>query len=189
MNAENLLTLAKPLSLADQGQDDSLLEGCRAGSVSAYETLYRQHGNRMKSVAMLMLGNQSDAEDAVQETFLKLFRTIGGFTGQCSLATWIFKILVNTCRDEGRRRARVKAGEAQMEPPAPLQPGVTLKLALENALGRLQEQHRTVFLLFEVEGLRHTEIASILEVPEGTSRSWLFEAKQELKRLLMERKA
>jgi RNA polymerase sigma-70 factor (ECF subfamily) len=62
---------------------------------------------------------------------------------------------------------------------------VALKIALERALGLLNEQQRTVFLMFEVEGLKHSEIAGALEVPEGTSRSWLFEAKTQLKRLLM----
>ena len=61
-----------------------------------------------------------------------------------------------------------------------------LKIALEHALGRLNERQRIVFLMFEVEGLKHSEIAAILEVPEGTSRSWLFEAKCQLKRLLTE---
>ena len=64
-----------------------------------------------------------------------------------------------------------------------------LKIALERALSLLNERQRIVFLMFEVEGLKHSEIAGILEVPEGTSRSWLFEAKRELKRTLMESSA
>ena len=63
---------------------------------------------------------------------------------------------------------------------------MTLKVALQGALNALNERQRMVFLLFEVEGLRHSEIAAILEVPEGTSRSWLFEAKSHLKRMLTE---
>ncbi len=62
----------------------------------------------------------------------------------------------------------------------------TLRLALQSALKRLNPKYRMVFLLFEVEGLRHADIASILEIPEGTSKGWLFEAKRELKRMLAE---
>ena len=65
---------------------------------------------------------------------------------------------------------------------------IPLKVTLDDALGRIHPKHRMVFLLFEVEGLKHAEIASVLEVPEGTSKAWLFEAKKELKRMLTERK-
>ena len=61
-----------------------------------------------------------------------------------------------------------------------------LRIALDKALARIQSSHRMVFWLFEVEGFRHSEIAGILEIPEGTSRKWLFEAKRDLKRLLTE---
>jgi len=94
---------------------------------------------------------------------------------------------VNTCRDEGRRRSRAAAQLAEMEPasaPRPVNPG--LRLALQRAMEQLPDHQRMVFVMFEVEGLKHAEIASILEVPEGTSRSWLFEAKRELKRVLTE---
>ena len=77
-----------------------------AAALSGYETLYRAHGGRMKSIALHLLGNTSDAEDAVQEAFLKIYRGIRGFAGQASLSTWIFRILINTCRDIGRRRKR-----------------------------------------------------------------------------------
>ena len=68
----------------------------------------------------------------------------------------------------------------------PTRTNIPLRLSLENAIEKLNERHRTVFLLFEVEGLKHSEIATILSVPEGTSRTWLFEAKRELKRTLTE---
>jgi RNA polymerase sigma-70 factor (ECF subfamily) len=171
-------------SLPDQPSDDELIEGCRRGNLRAYERLYEVHASRMKSIAYHMLGNRSDAEDAVQETFLKVYRSVNGFGGQSALGTWIYRILLNTCYDYGRKRQRLK--EKPHVSDVPGRTNIPLRLSLENAIERLNERHRTVFLLFEVEGLKHSEIAAVLEVPEGTSRTWLFEAKRELKRALME---
>ena len=86
--------------------------------------------------------------------------------------------------EHGRKKQRLK--EKPQTGDLPGHANIPLRLSLENAIGKLNERHRTVFLLFEVEGLKHSEIATILSVPEGTSRTWLFEAKRELKRMLTE---
>jgi RNA polymerase sigma-70 factor (ECF subfamily) len=139
----------------------------------------------MKSLAFHLLGSRGDAEDAVQETFLKLCRGLSSFEDNCALSTWMFRILINCCYDILRKRRRV--AEQPILSEIPCDSKLTLKLALERALLTLNERHRLVFLMFEVEGLRHSEIAGVLEVPEGTSRAWLFEAKRALKQLLTER--
>ena len=72
-------------SLPDQPADDELVEGCKRGNLRAFERLYEIHASRMKSIAYHMLGSRPDAEDAVQETFLKVYRSVGGFSGQSSL--------------------------------------------------------------------------------------------------------
>ena len=106
-----------------------------------------------------------------------------GFEKNSLLSTWIFRILINCCYDALRQRQRRSEGNVA---DAPMESKLPLKIALENALKRLNEKHRLVFLMFEVEGLTHAEIAGVFEVPEGTSRAWLFEAKRELKRMLRE---
>jgi RNA polymerase sigma-70 factor (ECF subfamily) len=169
----------------EYSNEGQLLAGCRRREMSAFEQVYLAHGGRLKSIAYQMLGNRSDAEDAVQDTFLKLYRGIEAFHGQSSLGTWLCRILINTCYDLARKRKR------EVEPEAADRPSGTknllpLKVALDDALRRIHPRHRMVFHLFEVEGLRHAEIAAILEVPEGTSKAWLFEAKKELKRMLTE---
>jgi RNA polymerase sigma-70 factor (ECF subfamily) len=171
-------------SLSDDPTDAELAEACKQGNLRAFERLYQLHSARMKSLAFHLLGSHADAEDCVQEAFIKVYRAVHGFEGHSSLATWIYRILLNCCYDALRKRQRLA------EDPAPAQfssdSKVPLKIALERALGLLNERQRTVFLMFEVEGLRHSEIASVFEVPVGTSRSWLFEAKCQLKRLLTE---
>ena len=89
-------------------EDAALAAGCRAGDLRAYERLYSRHGARMKNLARNVLGNPSDAEDAVQETFLKVQRSIASFRGQSSFVTWTFRILINTCYDARRSRLRKK---------------------------------------------------------------------------------
>jgi RNA polymerase sigma-70 factor (ECF subfamily) len=79
-----------------------------------------------------------------------------------------------------------RQAESPMETEPAVPNNVPLQIALRHALGRIHPQHRMVFWLFEVEGLRHSEVAAILEIPEGTSKKWLFEAKRELKQLLTE---
>jgi RNA polymerase sigma-70 factor (ECF subfamily) len=168
----------------EYASEADLLEACRRQDVRAFEQLYQAHGARLKSIAYHIVGNRQDAEDAVQETFLKLYRAIAGFHGESSIGTWLCRIVINVCYDLGRKRQR------QAEPPTEDCPAtgshIALRVTLDDALRRINPRHRMVFLLFEVEGLRHAEIASVLEVPEGTSKAWLFEAKKELKRLLTE---
>src|SRR6266852_7782948 len=91
-----------------QSEDAALAAACRSGDLRAYERLYALHGMRMKNLARNLLGNPIDAEDAVQDTFLKIQRSIGSFRGQSSFATWTFRILINTCYDARRSRMRKK---------------------------------------------------------------------------------
>ncbi len=174
-------------SLPNNPTDAELVEGCKRGNLRAYERLYELHAGRMKSLAFHLVGSRADAEDTVQDTFLKVYRAVRGFEGQSSLSTWIYRILINCCYDTMRKQQRLAESPATKE--FATDSKLPLKIALERALASLNERHRIVFLMFEVEGLKHSEIAGILEVPEGTSRSWLFEAKRELKRMLMESSA
>ncbi|HEY1424893.1 MAG TPA: RNA polymerase sigma factor [Candidatus Acidoferrum sp.] len=88
--------------------DAALASACQSGDLRAFEQLYRLHGSRMKSVARNLLGTVSDAEDAVQDTFLKIQRSIASYRGQSSFATWSFRVLINTCYDARRSRLRKK---------------------------------------------------------------------------------
>ncbi|MDX2154504.1 MAG: RNA polymerase sigma factor [Bryobacteraceae bacterium] len=171
----------KPAAFAG---DDELLAACRRGDVRAYEQLYASHAGRLKSIALHMLGNRQDAEDAVQETFLKVFRGVNGFQGQSAIGTWMCRILINTCYDALRKPR--PDGENVTVDLVSKAPSAPLRVALDSALKKVSPNYRMVFWLFEVEGYRHSEVAQILQVPEGTSKAWLFEAKRELRRLLTE---
>jgi RNA polymerase sigma-70 factor (ECF subfamily) len=152
----------------------------------------------MKSLARNLLAHETDAEDAVQETFLKVYRGAASFRGSAALSTWIYRILVNTCYDVLRRRKR-RAEEALQPvggtgPAQAVASGASgssgasgdhaLRLAIEQSLSTLAPRQRTVFLLSAVEGFSHKEIAQVLDVSEGASRTLLFEAKRRLQELL-----
>ena len=175
---------------ASVAEDSALAAACQAGDLSGYERLYRLHGARMKNLARNLLGNTLDAEDAVQETFLKVQRSIGSFRGQSSFATWTFRILINTCYDARRSRLRKKESsideETETPRPEPRAPGghPSLRMALERALGTLTRHQREVFLLYEVEGFQHAEIAAMLEITQAASKNTLFQAKKNLRRML-----
>jgi RNA polymerase sigma-70 factor (ECF subfamily) len=167
-----------------------LLDRLRRGDVAAFEELYRQESDRMKSVAHHLLGSAQDAEDAVQEAFLKIYRGAKTFRGGAAFSTWAFRVVVNTCYDALRRRRTRPAGSPLETPdgrevlPAAPASDHPLRLALEKSVARLNPKHRAVFLLFEVEGFSHGEIARILGIPEGTSKTFLFDAKKKLQRWL-----
>jgi len=181
------LAVSLPMQSVDYGSEAELLAGCRRQDVHAFERLYGAHAPRLKSIAFHIVGNRQDAEDAVQEAFVKVYRGINGFQGDSGLGTWLCRILINVCYDVARKRKReADPEEHALETRAAPPPQIALKVTLDRALKQIHPKHRMVFLLFEVEGLRHSEIATILQIPEGTSKAWLFEAKRELKRMLTE---
>lgn len=178
-------------NLSSTGDDAALAAGCLAGDMHAYERLYQLQGARMKNLARNLLGTAADAEDAVQDTFLKIQKGISSFRGQSSFVTWTYRILVNTCYDQMRKRVRRKeqtqdaSGETIVRRELRAPAGhPSLRMALERALAQLTRQQRDVFLLYEVEGFRHSEIAEMLEISETASKNTLFQAKKNLRGML-----
>ncbi len=112
-NVLSLQVSDKEKSLADSVRPDfardsesELVEDCKLGLLSAYERLYTTHGTKMNSIALNMLGNTQDAEDAVQDAFLKIYRSVNSFKGAASFGTWIYRVLVNVCYDIMRKKQR-----------------------------------------------------------------------------------
>jgi RNA polymerase sigma-70 factor (ECF subfamily) len=163
-------------------EDLRLAAACAAGDTTAFEEIYRRFGERMKSIARNQLGDPSDAEDAVQETFIKISRGAARWQGQSSFSTWIYRILMNTCYDVLRKRQR-RPEQSPIEDSfgrAAATVDLPKKMMLRRLLDGLSEQRRMVFLLFEVEGLSHAEIAGILDIQVGYSKWLLFATKKEL---------
>jgi RNA polymerase sigma-70 factor (ECF subfamily) len=172
---------------APHADDRRLAAACAAGDSRVFEDIYQRHGDRMKSIAFNHLGTIADAEDAVQETFLKIHRAASTYTGEAAFTTWVYRILVNTCYDLLRRRRRRPEetpieddeGTPIVEQRAPAVDDMK-RIALRRMLDELPDQRRSVFTLFEIEGLSHAEIGSILGISEGNSKWILFATKKEL---------
>ena len=177
-----LMTTTTPR--ATTNEDLRLAQGCAGGDSTIFEEIYRQHSDRMKSIAYNHLGNVSDAEDAVQETFLKVHRAASTYNGESAFTTWMYRVLINTCYDALRRRQR-RIQSTSMDDAMPVErAGVSVddakRMTLRKMLAELPEQRRTVFTLFEIEGLSHAEIGQILNISEGNSKWILFATKKQL---------
>jgi RNA polymerase sigma-70 factor (ECF subfamily) len=164
--------------------DVRVAQACAAGDAATFEELYRRHGDRMKSIAFNHLGNMSDAEDAVQETFLKIHRAASTFNAAAAFTTWAYRILINSCYDLLRKRKR-RGDESPIDEyfessRAASSVDDAKRITLRKLLNELPEQRRSVFLLFEIEGLSHAEIGEILDISEGNSKWILFATKKQL---------
>ncbi len=178
-----MTTVLHPVPETSSGAEDRrIAAACAAGDARIFEDIYRRYGDRLKSIAWNHLGNVSDAEDAVQETFLKVHRAASTYTGEASFSTWMFRILVNTCYDVLRKRKR-RIDEAPIDEVFEhSSPNVddAKRITLRKLLDELPEQRRSVFTLFEIEGLSHAEIGEILGITEGNSKWILFATKKDL---------
>lgn len=182
---------AEAARLEARADDARLANACRSGSVDAYEQLYLTQGTKMKSIAMNLLGNTHDAEDVVQEAFLKIHRGIKYFKGQSAFSTWTYRILVNCCYDLRRKKMRrqetpeqdLVAEDQTFDSPAPMHDH-PLRMALEKCVAQLTPYLRSVFLLYEVEGFKHSEIGLMLGISEMASKNALYQAKRKLRELL-----
>lgn len=178
------LTIAPQPPPRSSEDDLRLARACAGGDSDVFAAIYADYGERMKSIAYQHLGNIADAEDAVQETFLKVHRAAAGYNGDAAFSTWLYRILINTCYDMMRRRSRrirempiddeIAGGRAANAVDD------VKRMALRTLLSELPEQRRTVFALFEIEGLSHAEIAAILDITEGNSKWILFSTKKQL---------
>lgn len=164
--------------------DLRVARACAEGDSDVFAELYRTHSDRMKSIAYNHLHSITDAEDAVQETFLKIHRAATTYTGEAAFSTWIYRVLINTCYDALRKRQR-RIQEAPLDDVMTFERAAgsvddVKRIALAKMLGDLPEQRRSVFTLFEIEGMSHAEIAQILDITEGNSKWILFATKKQL---------
>jgi RNA polymerase sigma-70 factor, ECF subfamily len=173
--------------------DLELLSWLRTGDTRAYEELYRQHGARLYALACRMLGDPAEAEDALQEIFLQVFRKLDGFKGESALGTWLYRLAMNLCVDRLRSRSfkdrrhtdSIDGSDQAIPGGRALGDLGASRLDLERAIARLPDGCRSVFLLHDVEGFEHGEVARILGISEGTSKSQVHKARMKLRALLL----
>ena len=170
--------------------DADLAGRAAAGDVEAFEMLYRQHSARIYTLACRMAGSPEDGEDLLQEIFLQAYRKLGTYKGDAAVGTWLYRLALNHCLDYVRSRQAKMArltdtldGDASYQPTARRELPIA-RLDLERALERLPDGCREAFVLHDVEGFDHKEVANLLGIAEGTSKSQVFKARAKLRTLL-----
>jgi RNA polymerase sigma-70 factor (ECF subfamily) len=158
--------------------------------VEAFETVYKQHAPRIYALATRMAGSPDQGEDLLQEIFLQAHRKLASFKGDAALGTWLYRLAVNHCLDFVRsRQARMGKLTDTLDVETAAQPVARretpiARIDLERALERLPEGCREAFVLHDIEGYDHREVAEMLGIAEGTSKSQVFKARMKLRGLL-----
>jgi RNA polymerase sigma-70 factor, ECF subfamily len=180
--------------------ETEIVQLAQEGDATAFEHLYKQHSRHVYALCLRMTGNTSEAEDLTQDAFLQLFRKIGGFRGESSFSTWLHRITLNIVLMQFRRR---KLGEISLEETLATDDksgmprnqiggadlnlsGLIDRLGLDRAIEQLPAGCKKMFMLHDVEGYGHFEIARILGCSVGNSKSQLHKARMRLRRLLQE---
>ena len=178
--------------------DYALAQRAAAGDMPAFEELYDRHHRRVYSLCLRMTGNTAEAEDLAQEAFIQLYRKIGSFRGESAFTTWLHRLTVNQVLMHFRKRG-VKFEQTTDDGDVPTQvvtgtenPNhmpVVDRIALDRAIAALPPGYRSVFVLHDVEGHEHEEIARLLGCSVGTSKSQLHKARMKLRTLLRQQNA
>ena len=173
--------------------DLELAQRCRHGDAAAFDELYRAHAGRLYNLVFRMAGSADEAEDLLQEVFLHAHRKLASFRGDSSLGTWLYRLAVNHCLDFLRgRQAKMtritdsldEEGAAEPAATMPRVPTAVSRLDLERSIAKLPEGCRAAFVLHDVEGFEHNEVAKLLGVSEGTSKSQVHKARMKLRAML-----
>ena len=173
--------------------DYALAQKAAEGDMLAFEELYERHNRRVYSLCLRMTSNIAEAEDLAQEVFIQLFRKIGSFRGESAFTTWLHRLTVNQVLMHFRKRGvRLEQTTDDGETPVQIVKGtenpnampVVDRIALDKAIAQLPPGYRTVFVLHDIEGHEHEEIARMLGCSVGTSKSQLHKARMKLRGLL-----
>lgn len=170
-------------------EEAALFARCRSGDERSRRLFFDRHQRRVYALALRLLGSVADAEDVVQESFLRVFRDGGGFRGESAPGTWLCRIALNEARGLLRRHKRspfdahADPGAASVARAAPSR-DMAAASGLEGALRQLSEGYREVLVMHDVLGMDHGEIAAVLDVAVGTSKSQLHKARAKMRSLL-----
>jgi RNA polymerase sigma-70 factor (ECF subfamily) len=159
------------------------VRAAREGDRAAFEVIYREHVGRVYGLCLRMAGSHHDAEALTQETFVRAWQKLGDFRGESAFGTWLHRVAVRVVltsrRAMLRRLRRVETTDdlARVDGPDPVRSAPDARVDLDRAIAHLPEGARIVFVLFDVEGYSHSEIARELGIAENTSKAQLHRAR------------
>ncbi len=198
MSAEAVLNdshaLAAPREVTpERASDFALAQRAAQGDMQAFEELFRLYRRLVYSLCLRMTQDVSEAEDVTQEVFVLLFRKIGGFRGEANFTTWLHRLTVNQVlmrfrKNKSRREDALEEEEIRphesVRPTSPKASQLIDRITLENALAQLPPGYRAAFILHDIEGYEHEEVARLLGCAVGTSKSQLHKARTKLRKIL-----
>ena len=166
-----------------------LVQEAQAGDLKAFERLYRENERRVFALCMRLSSNPELAEELTQVVFIRAWRKLGSFRGQSSFSSWLYPLTVNVARSERRSRMRRLArvfstDDVEALEPTPKASTPEAGFDLEKAMATLPPGARAIFVLHDVEGRTHEEIASLLGLASGTSKAQLHRARRLLRKAL-----
>lgn len=181
-------------AFSDDSADLDLCRLAENGNLAAFELIYQRYHRRTYALCLRMTNSQTEAEDLTQEVFIQLFRKVGSFRGDSAFSTWLHRLTVNQVLMHFRRRS-VKNEKVSEDGEMPEQTvngtanpnrmQVVDRIALKNAVAQLPNGYKSVFMLHDVHGYEHEEVARRLGISIGTSKSQLHKARLKLRTLLM----
>jgi RNA polymerase sigma-70 factor (ECF subfamily) len=194
-----LVARTRPSENAELSEAEAIRRA-QQGDAAAFERLYQLHSRRVYALCLRMVGNTADAEDLAQEAFLQLYRKIGTFRGESAFSTWLHRLSVNVVLMRLRRKTLSETSlEEQTEPdeetggprkdfgsPDLRLSGSVDRVHLERAVQQLPPGYKSIFVLHDVQGYEHNEIADIMSCSIGNSKSQLHKARMRLRELLQE---
>ncbi|OLB68036.1 MAG: hypothetical protein AUG85_11015 [Gemmatimonadetes bacterium 13_1_20CM_4_66_11] len=168
---------------------DDLVARAQAGDQTAFRDLYRQHAGRVYALCLRLTGDARDADERTQDVFVRLWDKLGSFRGESAFSSWLHRLAVNVVLNERRTTGRRERRVTLAEDPAVLEknPGTSLEglsIDLERAIADLPDGAREVFVLYDIEGYGHGDIAQLVGIAEGTSKAQLFRARRLLREKL-----
>jgi RNA polymerase sigma-70 factor (ECF subfamily) len=179
---------------------DDLVARAQAGDQTAFRDLYRQHAGRVYALCLRLTGDAGAAEERTQDVFVRLWDKLSSFRGESAFTSWLHRLTVNVVLNEQRARGRREQRVRPVADPGSLEreggrggrgggggrgePMVGLRIDLEQAIAKLPDGAREVFVLFDIEGYGHAEIADLVGIAEGTSKAQLFRARRLLRESL-----
>jgi RNA polymerase sigma-70 factor (ECF subfamily) len=163
-----------------QLQDKKIVEGCLRNDRMSQKALYEKFKTQMYTLAYRITNNFEDANDVLQEGFVKVFNNLESFKGNSKLGTWVHTIIARTALNKIKNRIYFEDVE-NVADNSTIDWGASIDTEyLEQAIASLPDGYRTVFTLYEIEGFKHREIADMLSISENTSKTQLFKAKKML---------
>lgn len=171
-------------------EDVALVRRSQSGDREAFSELVRRHQNLVYNVSYRFMRDAAQAEDMAQEAFLKAYRLLHGFRGDCSFTTWMYRVTSSVCLTELSRRKR--RGEVEMPretgdnlATTEMAPEETdLKEQIRRCVTYLSDRYATIITLYYLNGSSYDEIAQVMDVPLGTLKTWMFRARKQLRRIV-----